>query len=348
MEPAADLSSLFVVPSASALPTGGNLYNEGLLSALLAQGQRFVRCAGDQVAELSSAFDFVWIDSLYLDQLPTLWSKLPRARWRGLLLHALPSSLAHAAGGAAEPLLQHERRELTSFDCVLATSATAAEALSSLAPQLSPWVVEPAIRRAAGAPSGAQDAQARVHALMIANLTLNKGVLPWLEALAARVRVEDAFRLRCVGRFDLDPAYAEACLRTVRESELLHQRVEFTGVLSEADVLSELARAQLLISASRTESFGMAIADARASGCVVLARAGGHVARLVDRAAGGELVLDDGALAEAFLACVRDRDGLRRRSEQAAAERLAVRSWQDVAQSFLSCVRAHAGGRKAQ
>jgi glycosyltransferase involved in cell wall biosynthesis len=169
-----------------------------------------------------------------------------------------------------------------------------------------------------------------------------------LHALASRARESDDFTLRCIGRFDLDLPYGEACRRARDDEPLLAARVELVGVQTQAQVLDELARAHVLISASRVESFGMAIADARASGCVVLARAGGHVARLVDAEAGGCVVADDAALAEAFLACVRDRAALSERLRRAAARRLAPRSWDDVARAFLAFRAAQAGAPKAQ
>jgi glycosyltransferase involved in cell wall biosynthesis len=330
---------LFVVPPAGAPPTGGNLYNDGLLAALASRG---FPCARRDSAELLGGapmpHERAWIDSLYLGQLTALRARLARAVRLGLLLHALPSTLARAAGASDRALRAHERELLAGFDCALVTSATTARALHELAPHVATWLLEPAISRA---PSGQRDMHDNVCALVIANLTPNKGVLPWLEALAARVRAEDVFTLRCVGRSDLDPAYAAACRRAVAETPALAARVTLSGPKTPPEVVAELARAHVLVSASRFESFGMAIADARASGVVVLAHAGGHVAELVDSEAGGALFVDDGALADAFLACVRDRARLTERLALAAARALAARSWDDVACAFLARLAVH-------
>jgi glycosyltransferase involved in cell wall biosynthesis len=255
------------------------------------------------------------------------------------LLHALPSTLARAEGRVDAELLRHERAELAAFDCALVTSATAAEALAQLAPHLPAWVVEPAIF---AAPPGLRGTSDPVRALVVANLTPNKGVLPWLGALAPRVRADDVFSLRHMGRLDLDPGYAEACLHKVRSTPALASRVAFDGVKTHAALLAELARAHVLISASRVESFGMAIADARASGCVVLARAGGHVERLVTVQAGGSVLGEDDALADTFLSCVRDRASLQERLRRASAQRLAARSWHEVAREFTRYLAASA------
>src|SRR5581483_1295382 len=96
-----------------------------------------------------------------------------------------------------------------------------------------------------------------------------------------------------------------------------------------------LAAADVLVSASRMESFGMALAEARALGVPILARAGGNAASLVDFASGGELCSDDAQLAHALVALAQDRDELRARAARAARHRL-VRSWHDAAAEFVA------------
>lgn len=326
-----------MVPSAGEPPTGGNLYNEGLLAALLALGEPFVRCSVTELDALPGAFEEVWLDSLYLAHWAALRARFPRARRFALLLHALPSSLARAEGRDLAPWLALEAQALTHFDVALVTSTTSAELLARAAPELPCWPISPAIRRA---DETTRSAQGSVRALLVANLTPNKGLLPFLHALALRLCADDDFVLRCVGRTDADTAYAQACAEWVREHPLLAERVTLVGVQSPAEVSRSLARAQILISASRFETFGMAIADARASGCPVLAHAGGHAARLVEARAGGGVFADDGALADALLSCVRDRAQLAERLALAREHRLAPRAYADVAREFLGYARA--------
>src|SRR3569832_1723885 len=166
---------LFVVPSAAQPPSGGNLYNEGLLAALSALGERCTRCSLSELDALSGEFDEVWLDSLYLAH----WAAL-RARFRGaerfaLLLHALPSSLARAEGRELAPWLALEAQALAAFDVALVTSSSSAELLAAAAPALRCWQIPPAIQRAEDAP---RSAQGTVRALIVANLTPNKGILP--------------------------------------------------------------------------------------------------------------------------------------------------------------------------
>jgi glycosyltransferase involved in cell wall biosynthesis len=328
---------LFVVPSADQPPTGGNLYNEGLLAALSAEGEPFARCSLEQLDALAARFEEVWLDSLYLAHWAALRARFARVERFALLMHALPSSLARAEGRDSAAWLKREAAALAAFDVALVTSATSAALLAAAAPALRCWVIPPAIHGAEGA---SRSAWGKVRAVIVANLTANKGLLPFLRALAARVRTEDDFALRCIGRSDVDETYAEACAQCLRECPELAARVTLTGVQSRAQVSRALAEAEILISASRFESFGMAIADARASGCVVLAHAGGHVAQLVDAASGGVLCSDDLSLADAFLSCVRDRARLAERLEKAAERRLGHRAYTDVAREFLRYARA--------
>jgi glycosyltransferase involved in cell wall biosynthesis len=353
------LTQLFVVPSADALPTGGNLYNEGLLAALAAQGESFVRASLEQLDQVAGPFARVWIDSLYLAQWSALRARLvpsPSGRELGrgqspsgassfaLLLHALPSDLARAEGTDPAPWLALEAEALAAFDTAVTTSITSAEQLARRAPHLRAWAIAPAVQCVE---AGSRGAQGWLQALVVGNLTPNKGLLPWLRALAPRLRDDDAFTLRCIGRADLDPPYARACAELVRDDDRLATRVVLAGGQAPAEVSARLARAQLLVSPSRHESFGMAIADARASGCVVLARHGGHTARLVEAAAGGALCADDDTLVAAFLRCVRDRAELAERLRRAHTLRLAPRDYRDAAREFMAHARAGAA-RNAQ
>jgi glycosyltransferase involved in cell wall biosynthesis len=219
---------------------------------------------------------------------------------------------------------------LGSLQGALAPSATLARSLHLRAPALTSWVVEPAI--AAAPRIGTIDVEsAPLSALLIGHLVPNKGVLPLLRALAEPALASAPFRLRCVGRTDLDPAYARACADVLQAVPTLAARVTLVGALSLAEVRAELGRAEVLISASLGESFGMAIADARASGLPVLARRGGHVDVLVTAAAGCALVADEAALAGALVALAEDPAERARRRGCAESARLSERSWDDVA-----------------
>src|SRR5262245_20687091 len=87
---------VFVAPDLSGPPPGGTLYNARLIEALRARG---VACRQLEIdaalARDAIAHDaYVWVDSLYLAQLPEL--ALAARRALRLVLHYLPSQVAHA------------------------------------------------------------------------------------------------------------------------------------------------------------------------------------------------------------------------------------------------------------
>lgn len=302
---------LFIVPGPDAPVSGGNRYNNELIAGV---GARRLDADGLNSFALEGELGVVWVDSLYLSLLPRIRVRARRARGVGLLAHSLPSKLAEATG-EGDPLLDaQEAALLSAAQQAVAPSETMRAWLLERAPALRVRVVPPGI---VGAPN---TAAGPLRAVMVANLITNKGVLPFLQALSARVRGVDQFSLRVIGRVDLDPAYASRC-----RAITLDGRVAFTDGMQFPQLLGELARAHVLVSASRMESYGMAIAEARACGCLVLARAGGHVEQLVPRE---HVFSDDHALAQTLL------DLARTPFTQPPA--WPSRSWHEVAREFLA------------
>lgn len=325
----------WVAPGFDGPPTGGTLYGAALLAALVRRGidvrPMDVRAA---VEALAGGEDGVyWIDSLHLEQMPEL--RRARAGMQPLVLvaHYLPSLVAHGDAWRPEQLSGLERDAIAIADALLATSTTMARLLANLAPRATIACVEPGVEIVAAGEAISDPPRA----LVLANVTEGKGVLPLLRELAARADAGDRFALRVVGSVEREPDYARACLDRVATTPTLRDRVRFTGALAHGAAMHELARADLLLSASRMESHGMALAEARAAGVPILAHAGGHVAAHVAQQAGGQLVPDTATLAAGFLALVRDPAELARRKQLALAHRVA-RSWDDAAEDFLRAV----------
>jgi glycosyltransferase involved in cell wall biosynthesis len=181
--------------------------------------------------------------------------------------------------------------------------------------------------RGAGAP---------VRALVIANLVPGKGLTQLLAALDAALREDDRFELSIIGRLDADPEYAARCARSIAESPALSARVTLQGALSHERVLAALAEAELLLSASVMESYGMALGDARVSGVPIVACAGGHSAAHVDVMAGGQLVNSAQELATACLLLARDPEALTERTQRARRHALPGRPWALAAAELLA------------
>ena len=337
---------LFVAPDASTPISGGTRYDRELLAALDRAG---VACAVVDLAgarSLQGGFDFHWVDSLYLDAFGELAARL---RPIGLVLHYLPSLLQYGSELAPSQLTTAERDALALADGFLVPSAYMAGVLERLlgasasarAPIL---VVEPGCEVRPAATAAPVDG---VRALMIANLVENKGVLELLEALRDALRSDDAFELRIVGGARHEPAYAERCRRF---AERLPGRIVLEGELPPELVEGRLHASNLMLSASKMESYGMALAEAKAAGIPIIARDAGNARAHV---AVGEIVANVDELAERAVALSRSPDvhraWLARAQELALASR--PRSWADAARELASGaarvgrrVRSHAGG----
>ncbi len=297
---------VFVRPEPSAKITGGDLYNLRLFSALRAFGADVHETTIDGERPPGK----VLVDSLYLDA-------LPRFAPCHLLAHYLPCLVAGTT------LSEAERAALIAADGFVTTSAFMARELTRLAPEPRPVVViAPGIdvTNTAHVTPAARGSRA----ILVANLTPGKGVLPLLRALASR-----PLALAVVGSPDVDPDYAAAC-------HAAGPHVEFLGALSHAQTTAAIAASDFLVSASRMESFGLALAEARALGVPIVARTGGNAAAHIDPSAGGCLVDSDEALADECIRLASDPTELEARRHAARTHLPPPRSWADAAREFLA------------
>jgi glycosyltransferase involved in cell wall biosynthesis len=159
--------------------------------------------------------------------------------------------------------------------------------------------------------------------LCVAAVTLDKGHDVLLDALATISA--PAWTCACVGSLDRDPAFAQK-IRRRSLANGLNGRVEFTGPRTGADLARSYVAADLLVLASRGETFGMVVTEALARGLPVVAADVGGVSEALGHGADGIrpglLVAPDDAAA--FGAALRvwfsDAD-LRGRLRRAAHER---------------------------
>jgi glycosyltransferase involved in cell wall biosynthesis len=297
--------TVFVVPDPEAAVTGGNLYNAALVAALRAAGEDVKVVDRGAARGAGSCF----VDSLYLED-------LPRFAPCQLLAHYLPALVE----GREEPSAV-ERAALLAAEGFVAPSAFMADALARFAPEPRPAVVV-----APGIEVAHEPIARTGRAVLVANLVPGKGVLAFLEALPGDVPIA------IVGSHDRDPTYAAACRAAA-------PRATFLGALSHERTLAQIAASDFLVSSSRMESFGLALAEARALGVPIVARAGGNAAAHVDEGSGGRLVASDEALAEECARLARDRAELDLRRRAALARRPPARTWADAARDFLAALR---------
>jgi glycosyltransferase involved in cell wall biosynthesis len=159
--------------------------------------------------------------------------------------------------------------------------------------------------------------------LCVAAVTPNKGHDILLAALAMVTDLQ--WRCVCVGTLNRDPGFVD-CLGRQARAGGIGDRVLFTGPRAGADLDVEYAAADVLVLASRAETYGMVVTEALARGLPVVATAVGGLPEALGHGADGSrpgLLVPPGDSA-AFAAAVRrwlgDTD-LRQRLRHAAQER---------------------------
>jgi glycosyltransferase involved in cell wall biosynthesis len=368
---------VFVCPSLDGPLTGGTLYNRELLGALATCGvaaraltiDEAMPALRDAPVSRANRLARLWVDTLYLEHVPLLrHESAGKVASLGLVVHYLPSLVALGRAPTLEELSTSERGALDSCTCFLSTSTFMQKVLMgagipaarivAIAPGVD-WFGEPCASLAGADTSvAAASRDERPHrrrplfALMIANLLPGKGVAPFIRALDRALEL-DASRglaadgdlcLSIAGSVALDEGYARECRHAVSSSPRARSCVRLEGPLSRQALFEKLSSADVLVSASRMESFGLALAEARGLGVPILARAAGNAPSLVEPASGGELFTDDAPLARALVRLAHDPDELRARTTLAKRHRLR-RSWRDAAVELVAAVE---GLRRAE
>jgi glycosyltransferase involved in cell wall biosynthesis len=330
---------IFVVPDpASAAPiSGGNLYNLRLLAALREAGAdpQVVDRTGAEAAVRARAAS-VFVDSLYLDDLPHLRRLAPASSYVFLVAHYLPTLVARGEPPQLAELSSAEREALAAADGFVAPSEFMAAVLGALgaaprpvgvvAPGMDPALALARTRRQQAEPQHSVP-RTPLEAIVVANLVPGKGLQRLFAALAPHLTV--------IGSATMDVEYAAACRACVAGDPALARAVRFVGTLSHAETLARVAQSDLFVSASRMESFGLALAEARALGVPIVARDGGNVAVHVSPEAGGVLCADDAALAAVCARLAREPAELARAAAAAGAARGPVRTWAEAARDVL-------------
>jgi glycosyltransferase involved in cell wall biosynthesis len=316
-----------------ARPSGGNTYDRRVCQGLAARGWSV---AVDAVpgswphpnaaahAVLAAAVGripdgaLVLLDGLVASTAPDVL--VPQAhRLRLVALVHMPLGQRQAGDAVRE----REAAVLSAAAAVVTTSGWARRVLLDLygLPPDRVHVAEPGVDAAELAPG-----TATVGALLcVAAVTPGKGHDVLLHALSTMTELR--WHCRCVGSLDRDPAFARR-LR-LRSADLgLGQRLSFPGPGAGAELDRSYAAADLLVLASRGESYGMVVTEALARGLPVIAADVGGVSEALGHGADGSrpgtlVPPDDPAgLGAALRAWLGDAD-LRRGWRRAARERRA-------------------------
>jgi glycosyltransferase involved in cell wall biosynthesis len=267
----------FVVPDIEnpARPSGGNTYDRRVRDELPARGWR-VSTQFDGSTLVGSIAQIpdgavVLVDALVATTAPEVFTAHARRLRLVVLSHMAFASDAEAA-------------VLTAARAVITTSAWSRDELLSRYP-LSAEAVHVA-PPGVDAHELATFSRTGENLLCVGAVAPHNGLDVLLDALAT---VRD-LRWRCVlvGALDLDPAFV-ARLRRQAVVEGIAARLSFAGPLTGDMLENAYGTADLLVSASHSESYGMVVTEALAHGVPVLATAVGGVAEALGQTVDGSL-----------------------------------------------------------
>ena len=176
--------------------------------------------------------------------------------------------------------------------------------------------------------------------LCVASVSAAKGYDTLMSAL---LLVADCqWQCTCAGALDLDPAFTRG-LRERADAGGIADRVHFPGALEAAELSARYGAADVLVFASRSETYGMVVTEALARGIPVIATEVGGIPEAMGQSISGTvpgLLVppdDPAALAAALRRWLGDAE-LRRSLRNAAMERRKTLENWDAAAECLAAV----------
>lgn len=349
----------FAIPGDIETRTGGYIYDRRVMELLPSCGvdinvlrlpAGFPFPSADDMAQALRLLESVApSDVILADGLA--WGAISPERARNLrapvvaLCHhplGLEAGLSEAQSRA---FIENERRILAASAHVIVTSATTAQTLMQdfgVASQRIA-IAEPGTDRRPRA-SGSRDP---LHFLAVGSLVPRKGYEILVQALAM---ISDApWRCTIAGSPDRAPAYAEQ-VRAMIAEQGLQERIHLAGEIGDEALAALYLAADVFVSASHYEGYGMVLAEALAHGLPIVTTTGGAAASTApDEAAIKIAPADPRALADALRAMVeqpRLREALAAAAWQAAD---SLPRWEDAAARIaqvLKMVAAQGPGKE--
>jgi glycosyltransferase involved in cell wall biosynthesis len=332
--------------------TGGTIYDRRLIGELRRLGwhidlvelapdfpQPSAASLADATGRLLHCTDLVMIDGLAFGAMPDIAARLSeRVRLVDLLHH--PLCLENGLDPAtAERLERSEAAALRHADHVIVTSPTTREEVATRFgyPAGRITVALPGIDKPAIAEGGTP-----MTLVNVGSFIPRKDHPTLIRALA---RIKDLpWRMIMAGSRDRDPGYTDEVSALIEENGL-EDRVELAGELDDGRLAEVLHHSDLMVSASRYEGYGMALAEGLAAGLPVIAVRGGAVEETVPDDAGVFVEPgDDSGLAGALESMIEDKALWRAKREGALRARAALPSWRDTAHTVQTTLEGLING----
>lgn len=252
----------FVIPNPDDFRSGGNLYNRQLLAALR-QIESGISTVFDPLFSLSGNQKALVVDSLLMyDQ---DWSSVSVPVY--FLLHHL-ESLYPPPGFSGQTIFEEKEHPiLRHASGFIVSSRFTEQYLRKQGLSQGVCCIEPALEEVLAPPQRSFD---RLRAIIVANLVERKGILPFLQELIRQQ--PQAYELYVFGSEQMEPAYAASCLSLIDQLP----GVQFGGSLPQSELFTHYRQANLFVSTSFMETFGMAIQEARQAALPLLLMEGGY------------------------------------------------------------------------
>lgn len=258
------------------------------------------------------------------------------------IVHHLRSSESHTIPNTWL-YRQIERRYLRTVDGVICGSRTTCRDVDRLAPSHSSVVVYPGTGRFDPAIDATTiESRAResgpLRIMFVGNIVPRKALHTLIQGLARLP--DESWLLTVVGDRTTAPDYVDSLERRIDRLGL-HERVRFTGRLSDTDVEAALTHGHLLAVPSTYEGFGIAYLEGMGFGLPPLATTAGGASELVTDTENGLLVRPENpeVIARRIRPLIDDRDRLARLGRAARNRYEAHPTWNETmerAHSFLT------------
>lgn len=325
--------------------SGGYLYDRKLVDGLRSHGDQVeilslpwqsygLHLAHNFWPELRKTLAGLKVDVLLQDELnhPSLflineWLRKEAGYRLVAIVHHLRSSERHAS--ILQPLYrQIEKGYLRSVDGFIFNSQTTRQEVERLSGEKKPGLVAtPGGDGGEGLPGAAHSQwSSGLQILFLGNIIPRKGLLLLLKALDG---VDNAnWRLRVVGRSDVDPGYFRRVEKAASKGRL-RGRVVFCGQLSDEDLARTWAGSHVLCVPSSYEGFGIVYLEAMRSGVVPIGSTQGAAWEIISDGVDGFLVdpNDPIPLRNVLARLAGDPQGVRELQENARAAYQRFPTW---------------------
>ena len=342
----------FAVPGDLAAPTGGYAYARRLLALLPEQGVRVRHIPlpasyphpseadlieTERLLRETPAGAVLLVDGLAFGAMPASLVRGLGRRIVALVHHPLGFETGHGAARRSE-LIESERRALAMAERVVACSAATAGALADEfdVPPARITIAEPGTEPASRAIGTGMPVQ-----LLAVGAVSRRKAYPVLVA-ALRELVDLDWQLTIVGSLDHAPE-ATAALYAAIQASRLRERITVAGAVDESRLHCLYDRADVFVSPSLFEGYGMVLAEAMARGLPLVASTGGAAAETVPAGAGLKVPPGDVAsMREALRRMIADPAAREAFGEESWCAGQALPRWRDTAARVADTLKAAA------